>query len=243
MRRAVAARAFLGLALCALLAALPATLATAQEGGAHILLNGETVRVRWSDGDSFRILEGTYADTSVRLSGYNTLESYGPVHRWGEWTPQELYEIAHAASEFTSAGVWTCTTDGSRDHYERLLVSCPELTLAMVASGFGHLFAIDAPATPDQLAAQAGAQAAHLGIWEKGVPPAIVSSLHSAAEGGEHIYNRIVSTTDGTSTQLTHADTYEVCQEVCIEAAGSCLVYVPFDQRYGDHRAPCLYAH
>jgi micrococcal nuclease len=230
--------------------ALVAGRASAQEtvAGARVVLNGESVRVRWSDGDSFRILEGAYADTGVRLSGYNTLESYGPVHRWGEWTPVELYALARQASDFTRAGLWTCSTDGQQDHYGRLLVDCPGLTLAVVASGFGHLFAIDEPAQPDALAAQAGAQAARLGIWAKGVPAAIVSSLHSADEPSEGtgaespIYNRVVSTIDGSSTQLTHAELYTACQEVCLEQAGSCLVYVPFEQRYGAGRAQCLYA-
>jgi micrococcal nuclease len=228
----------LGLAL-AVIASTAGTVA-AQEGGSRIVLNGETARVRWSDGDSFRILDGAFANTGVRLSGYNTLESYGPIHRWGEWTAVELYALANQSTEFVRAGTWTCTTGGERDHYDRLLVDCPGLTLAMAASGFGHLFAIDTPAAPDAIAAQAGAQAAHLGIWAKGVPTEIVSSLHSAAEGGEVIYNRLISTADGSSRQLIHAETYETCQEVCLEEAGSCLVYVPFEQRYGNTRADCL---
>lgn len=236
-----ALQAAVGRALVALVAmTLLAPPAVAQDEGSHIVLNGTSARVRWSDGDSFRILDGEFADTGVRLGGYNTLESYGPVHRWGEWTPAELYALARQAGDFASAGTWTCTTDGQRDHYGRLLVLCPGLTLAMVAAGFGHLFALDQPPAGDALAAQAGAQATHLGIWAKGVPTAIVTSLHSAAEGGDSIYNRVVSTTDGSSTQVIHAETYETCQEVCVEEAGSCLVYVPFDLRYGEARPPCL---
>jgi hypothetical protein len=78
------------------------------------------------------------------------------------------------------------------------------------------------------------------------VPAGIVTSLHSADEGegsgdASAIYNRVVSTSDGNAGERPHSDTYQTCQEVCIDDAGSCMTYVPYEQRYGDTRAPCLY--
>jgi hypothetical protein len=51
-----------------------------------IVLNGEKVQVNWTDGDSFKIKEGKFKGAGTRLQGFNTLEAYGPVHRWGRRT-------------------------------------------------------------------------------------------------------------------------------------------------------------
>lgn len=203
-----------------------------------ITLNGELVEVEWSDGDSFHFLTGPHADSSVRLAGFNALESYGPVHRWGTWTGAELYDVSSQATALAQAGSWTCITDGLEDHYGRLLVICDDLVLAMAESGLGHLYSIDTAASEAQLSAQQLAQEQGLGMWEKGIPDVIVTSLHSADEGGDSIYNRAISTVDGTSTQVDHSETYEICEEVCVQ--DSCLVYVPYQQRYGPDRAECL---
>ncbi len=219
-------------------ASQPTSAPEATPPGSTIALNGEILRVRWSDGDSFRILEGEYADTGVRLSGYNALESYGPVHRWGEWTAQQLHDASSAATEFARMGSWNCETSGERDHYGRLLVNCDDLTHAMVAAGHGHLFLFGDPATERQLLYQTTAQEQLTGMWRHGVPELIVTSLHSAAEGGSETYNRVVSTATGQSERRLHEETYETCQEVCL--GGSCLVYVPFSDRYGADRAECL---
>ena len=59
-----------------------------------IVLDGQPILVDWDDGDTFSSPLGDGERLKARLSGYNTLESYGPVHRWGEWTAPELYSIA-----------------------------------------------------------------------------------------------------------------------------------------------------
>jgi endonuclease YncB( thermonuclease family) len=223
--------------LLVLLCASGTAVAQDAPDGSTITLNGTLTQVRWSDGDSFRVLDGEHEGRSTRLTGYNSLESYGPVHRWGEFTGAELYEVAGLATVAARAERWSCTSAEEPDHYGRLLVTCGDLILAMVASGYGHLMLLDDTATPEQIAAQAGAREAGLGMWSKGVPAAIVTSLHSAAEGGGRIYNRVISTTDGRSTQVDHTDVYEVCQEVCLE--GSCLTYVPYEQRYSN-QPDCL---
>lgn len=226
------------LALCLFWVAFTALAQESQPVNPSITLNGEVVQVRWSDGDSFRFLEGEYADRGVRLKGFNSLESYGPVHRWGEWTAAELSEVAGQATELARSSRWSCTTEGETDNYDRVLVACDDLTLVMLERGLAHLLVIGSWPPVEQIAAQRGAQSAALGMWAKGVPPAIVTSLHSASEGRDHTYNRVISTLDGSSSMVTHEDDYEVCQEVCIRE--SCLVYVPYDQRYGDDRAECL---
>jgi micrococcal nuclease len=249
-------------ALSALLVvlAMGAATARAQEGsgaaaeaGNAVTLNGELVRVRWSDGDSFRFLDGPYEGQGVRLSGYNALESYGPVHRWGEWTAAELYEVSAQATAMARSARWTCTTTGETDNYDRVLVTCDDLTLAMVAAGLGHLFMIGDIASPEEIAAQHAAQTAGAGMWAKGTPSGgLLTSLHSLGEdGGEEAtpegagstYNRIADTATGQTTQVDHSERYETCQEVChgdLGAGGSCMVYVPFSQRYGAERADCL---
>jgi hypothetical protein len=60
------------------------------DASGSVVLNGEMTRVVWSDGDSFRIKSGPQVNRTTRLVGYNCLEAYGPVHRWGTWTPSEL---------------------------------------------------------------------------------------------------------------------------------------------------------
>ena len=209
-----------------------------QPSGATVTLNGAVVRIQWSDGDSFRFLDGEYADRGVRLSGFNTLESYGPVHRWGDWTPAELAEVAAQATAHAQSAHWNCVTEGETDNYDRVLVTCDDLTVSMLELGLGHLFAVGALPPVEHIAAQRAAQAASLGMWAKGLPPAIVTSLHSIAEGRDFTYNRVVSTTDGSSSPVAHEETYEVCQEVCLR--GSCLIYVPYEQRYGNDRPACL---
>jgi hypothetical protein len=81
-------------------------------------------------------------------------------------------------------------------------------------------------------------------MWAKGVPERIVTSVHSVSEERDVVYDRLIATSDGRSFQLAHENTYEVCQEVChYQEDGeldSCLVYVPFEQRYGGARAQCL---
>ena len=58
---------------------------------ANVLLDGVAVVADWDDGDTFAFIDANSGErVKARLSGFNTLESYGPVHRWGDWTGAEL---------------------------------------------------------------------------------------------------------------------------------------------------------
>ena len=48
-------------------------------------LDGIEIEVKWDDGDTFHGVHPDGRKIKARLNGYNTLESYGPVHQWGEW--------------------------------------------------------------------------------------------------------------------------------------------------------------
>jgi endonuclease YncB( thermonuclease family) len=203
-----------------------------------VVLNGVKTSVVWSDGDSFRIKEGAYEGKGTRLVGYNTLEAFGPVHRWGTWTPQELFELAKDASQVAAAKEWTCSTDGKEDGYHRLLVDCPDLAAEMARQGVGMAYFVDGAKVDDKvLAAQAEAMKAGRGMWKKGVVKGVVSSVHSLDErggNGSEAYNRVVDTRTGRAVKRPHHSTYETCQEVCETTDGdvSCMVYVPFEIRY-----------
>jgi len=209
-----------------------------------LVIDGEKVDVRWTDGDTLAIDSGPLAKKHARLADYNTLEAYGPVHRWGTWKAAELYEIAKSAGAVAAATTWTCTTggpDGEDGGYGRILLSCPDAAKAMVGAGLAHVFAIGHPADPALLAIQADAQKRGAGIWAKGVPAVIITSVHSAAEGRGHPYNRVCDTHTGAAGESPHDKSYATCEEVCAGPAGadSCMVYVPFDHRYRD-RPDCL---
>jgi micrococcal nuclease len=214
-------------------------------GWAHVTIGGETMTVRWSDGDSFKFKDGPYEGSGVRLTAYNTLESYGPVHRWGKWTAQELYAIASHSKDLASSQDWDCTTTGERDGYRRLLVSCPGVALHMVSAGHAHVFGIDDPVAPELLAAQKTAQKKKVGMWAKGVPDVIITSLHSADEGwedgAEGPYNRVADARTGMSEKRHHHDVYATCQEVCVGSrkGQACMTYVPFKNRYRN-KPDCL---
>jgi micrococcal nuclease len=207
-----------------------------------ISLNGVATSVRWSDGDSFKFKSGVYAGKGVRLVGYNTLESYGPVHRWGTWTAVELYRIAKSSWKLGASQSWECTTDGDQDHYGRVLVDCPGAALHLVGEGHAFVFSLGDAPPPELLEAQRAAMKEGRGIWAKGSPREVISSLHSADEGGSDgkTYNRIVDTETGIAREAEHADTYSVCQEVCLGGdSGSCMTYVPFATRY-KNKSECL---
>lgn len=204
-----------------------------------ISLNGQRVEVRWTDGDSFSITEGDRKGMGTRLTGYNTLEAYGPVHQWGEWTADELFTLAKSSSTVAAAEEWVCTTDGKVDGYKRLLVHCPKLAVEMVRQGHGLAYAVDGEKPdPEVLAAQAEAIAAKRGMWAKGTTFGVITSLHSVGEDGDdekaEAYNRVVDTRTGQALKRKHADRYDTCQNVCLETDGqrSCMVYVPFKHRY-----------
>ncbi|MBM4291117.1 MAG: nuclease [Deltaproteobacteria bacterium] len=203
-------------------------------------IDGSLVEVRWSDGDSLRFLSGRLRGEKARLMGYNTLESYGPVHKWGEWSEWELYKISKGAREVAERKAWVCDVGEERDHYGRYLMRCPELTETMLREGVGHLFEVSGDPTPALLQLQLDAMKEMRGMWRKGAPEGLVTSVHSAAEmkDGEPAYNRVATLKTGRANKLFHQDTYEECRWVC--AQGSCMLYVPFERRYGDKRPACL---
>ncbi|GEM_PF-493734 len=217
-----------------------------RKGWGVIELNGVPTTVRWSDGDSFKFKSGEYKGDGVRLQRYNTLESYGPVHRWGTWTGDELYAIAKSSRFVASEADWICTTDGSRDGYGRVLVDCPDVAEHMVRKGHAHVFAIDTAADPALLKVQKEAQENRVGMWEKGVPTMIITSLHSYAEDYAKekgvAYNRTVSAATGDSLLVEHHEVYATCQEICDGPKDDpvCMTYVPFEIRYRN-KPDCLW--
>lgn len=208
-----------------------------------LMLDGAPRAVRWIDGDTFRILDGAEAGRAARVAGYNALESYGPVHRWGAWRPAELLAIAGEATHLARAGQWHCTRQDGEDRYRRLLVSCPDAARALVEAGLAMVFAVGEPPDEALVAAQRAAQERGSGMWRKGAPPLAPSSLHSADEpdlaGGA--YDRIVDTRTGRAEPRRHDSLYRVCQEVCVGEGRdrACMTYVPFARRYRD-RPACL---
>ena len=209
---------------------------------ATVILDGVATPVRWTDGDTFRIEGGTYRGILARLVGYNTLESYGPVHRWGGWTREELLALANAAAPVASSRAWTCAGGGGADRYRRLLVRCPDLARELVGRGLAMVFAVDAPADPGLVALQREAQRAGGGMWAKGVPPHLPTGVHSVAENdGGPTYDRVVDTATGEAQRWPHRRAYRVCEEVCAgEGAGrACMLYVPHRRTY-KNRPWCL---
>lgn len=201
---------------------------------AAVLLDGTATDVRWTDGDTFRILSGPLRGRSARLEGYNALETYGPVHRWGAWSSAELLENGRAAARLPPTATWRCASRGDSDRYGRLLVSCPALAAELVRRGLAMAYAVGGPADPGLLAVQREAQRRGAGMWARGVPGAIVTSVHSAREGLRPAYDRVVDTATGATSQRRHRASYATCQLVCVGAGAdrSCMRYVPFERRY-----------
>jgi micrococcal nuclease len=209
---------------------------------ATIVLDGAATAVRWNDGDSFRILDGPHRGRRARLAGVNALETHGPVHRWGRWTPEELYALARSTAAIAASRPWACAAQGRSDGYRRLLVACPEAAAALVRRGHAMVYAIDGPADPALVAEQRAAQRLGAGMWAKGVPDEIVTSVHSADERElrGRPYDRIADTRSGEARARPHHRTYATCEWVCAASGrGSCMRYVPFERRYRD-RPGCL---
>ena len=204
--------------------ALVATVAA----GAHaepltkVFINGQATPVSFNDGDSFRPAAGPYKGSQSRLAGYNTLESFGPVHSWGTWTETEMWVIAKLATKHAQKGVWNCETDGKKDGYGRLLMWCKDLAKSHIENVYAMAMTIDENAADSELvAAQKTAIANRRGMWAHGVPSFVLSSLHSTSEGGGKdgkTYNRLVSTIDGHSERWLHTDDYKECAKVCRES-------------------------
>lgn len=211
------------LVLAALVVSIALSLAV--EGRAEpmtkVFINGSATPVYFNDGDSFRIQAGPFKGTQSRLSGYNTLESFGPVHQWGTWTEKEMYAVAKMATHEAQLGVWNCEGDGKKDGYGRLLLFCKDLALHLIGKGLAHTYSVDEhPGDPDLLKVQHEAMAAKRGMWAHGIPRYIVTSLHSKSEGGDkngQTSNRLISTTDAHTEKWVHNDEYQECQRVCSE--------------------------
>ncbi|MEM9193339.1 MAG: thermonuclease family protein [Myxococcota bacterium] len=181
-------------------------------------INGDPVSVRFSDGDTFRTFGGPYPGSNTRLGGFNTLESYGPVHRWGNWHPYELYINAKQATLNARQGVWHCFADGERDGYGRILADCPDLAVDQIRKGYAHAMTIeDEPSRPAYLRAQQEAIRNRRGMWAHGVPDFVMTSTHSVNEYPENdtAKNRLISTRDGHSESLVHSQNYGECEWIC----------------------------
>jgi micrococcal nuclease len=206
-----------------------------------ITLNGEAAKVRFIDGDTFTILDGPFKQSRVRVTGINSLEVYGPVHQWSTNSPEFFFHISQQSTTLAKKGRWHCSLGQERDGYDRLLAQCDDLALALISAGLAHAYSIDSSSAKEPyLAKQRSAQAAKTGMWKYGKPDFIITSLHSAHEGAERTYNRTISTHDGHSERWYHHDNYATCQKVCLAHEDSCMIYVPFQQRYGTLRPKCL---
>ena len=212
-----------------------------EEGKPDKVGPGRPNKVYFNDGDSFTVLEGELQGTKTRLSGFNTLESFGPAHKWGTWDPHELYVVAKQATLNARRGTWHCTTDGKRDGYGRMLMHCQDLIDDDIRKGLAHAYSVDEkPADAHELELQKLAQAEKRGMWAKGIPPFIVTSTHSADEGaGAETYNRLISTSDGHTEKWKHQDDYKDCTWIC-HPTGACMLHIFFKNRFGPSQAECL---
>lgn len=204
----------LALGLCV---SLPSRSSVA-EPRTRVTLNGAPAPVFFNDGDSFRVLGGEYKGSKARLAGFNTLESYGPVHSWGDWTKKELYALAKMGTYNGREGIWSCTSDLSKDTYGRYLWVCPDLVVDQIRKGYAHAMSVTSePAGEAAVKAQREAVKERRGIWAHGVPEYVLTSIHSADErsSDKATYNRLVSSVDGHSLKWKHDDLYDECQDVC----------------------------
>ena len=211
-------RALGALSLLTVLTVVGTTGDAGADAWTRVIINGISVPVSFNDGDSFRVQAGEYSGSQCRLGGFNTLESFGPAHQWGDWHPYELYINAKLATLNGRRGLWHCVTDGSRDGYGRILMDCPDLAVDQIRRGYAQAYQIDdSPARPEYLRAQQEAIREHRGMWAHGVPEFVMTSAHSFDEdrSREWHYNRLVSTRDGHTESMQHRDTYSECQWVC----------------------------
>lgn len=201
-----------------------------------VMLDGRLLRVRWLDGDTFH--SAGRPRIKARLEGYNTLENYGPVHRWGTWTARELDRINDQASALARSRTWRCETLPEGGGYGRALVRCEDFARALLLRGLAHTYSIRGPADARWNAWQHQAQRKKKGIWAKGIPAYLVTSVHSRNARYRNAYIRLISTRDGSSKKIEHNQRFRTCEWVCRE--GSCMRYVPYKQRFGSRRASCL---
>jgi hypothetical protein len=115
---------------------------------------------------------------------------------------------------------------------------------ALVRSGHGMVFAVDADPDRRLVQLQRDAQQARAGMWAGGAPPLVPTSLHSADEpdlGPKGAYDRVADTRTGVTEVRSHARIYRPCEEVCLGdgADRACMTYVPFARRF-KHKPACL---
>lgn len=219
-----------------------------ESGKATINLDGVPEVVNFNDGDSFRIIKGPRKGQKARLVGYNTLEAYGPVHFWGHGHGWDFYNINKQDIVLAAKGGWECSSLGTADGYGRILVLCPELRKQMILEGYAHVYAYgDEEPDPELIEIQLKAQNERRGMWKYGIPAAIVTSVHSIDErsSDDHLaperdtsYNRLADTRTGKTFTVEHKQVFKPCDVFC--HSGSCMLYVPFDRRYGKDRPACL---
>ena len=73
---------------------------------------------------------------------YNTLENYGPVHKWGKWTAKQLEAVNRKATLLARSKAWKCKTMPGSGGYGRILAACPGLAKALIARGLAHVFSV-----------------------------------------------------------------------------------------------------
>ncbi len=188
------------------------------EPASRVFLNGIPTPVYFNDGDSFRVLGGKLKGSKARLAGFNTLESYGPVHQWGTWTRHELSRYATLGTLNARQGNWRCTSDMEKDGYGRILWHCPDLAEDQIRKGLAHAMTVTKdPAAPRLVEAQQDAIQNKRGMWSHGAPEWVLTSLHSTTEeSGEKPYNRYVSSADGHSWKFEHERAIGECQSMCV---------------------------
>lgn len=219
--------------------------ATAYHYSTPVNLDGKDIFVYFNDGDTFQFQDNN-KKASARLQGFNALESYGPVHQWGKWTSEELYENAQKATQNARSGHWHCHTSGAADKYGRVLANCPDLAQDQIRKGLAHaMFVEKNDYNQELLDIQKQAVLSKTGMWKKGAPDFILTSAHSPAEKELQgkAYDRFVSVLDGHSIVRNHANAYQTCEIVKYSPddtqTASSIVYIPFDKRYGIDKATC----
>ena len=210
-----------------------------ESSSSEVLLKGKPVGVEWSDGDTLTFTTGPRKGRRARLVGFNTLESYGPVHRWGSWQPAGLLQIALESRDIASSRSWECSLRKGKDSYGRFLLDCPEARRSMLRSGHAHVFAYDSEADPADLALQREARAEGRGMWAQGRPETLVTNVRADPEG--RVFLRVVSCRTGSTRAEHQREDYSICEEICHgpEVSGSCMLFVPWTRRYED-RPSCL---
>ena len=188
-RRSTASRmaGLLLLGTCLLALASPAEAASARRRRpgrgllSALLIDGQRIAVRWTDGDTFHVDSGPLRGRSVRLADVNALESYGPVHRIGtlrarprssSWRAPRRRRGRRRSGSCTAARRTATSTAGRWS-------AAPRRPPPWCRPATPWSSRWTRPADPGLLALQREAQAAGRGMWAGGVPPRLVSSLHS----------------------------------------------------------------